>query len=403
MKILHTADWHLGKKLDNFSRHEEQVEILTEIEHIADNEDVDLILIAGDVFDTFNPPVESVDLAYRTLKRLAKNGERLVLVIAGNHDSPDRIELPDAFARECGILFFGYPQSEIRKGLVGVGFEITESAPGFVEIKSSKLSYPIRIIATAYANEYRMNAWLGHDERELALRELLKNHWNDLSQRYCDEKGVNILCSHLFIIKEGEKPESEPEGEKPILDIGGAQVVFSHSIPDSIHYTALGHLHRMHQVSGAKGMVAYSGSPLAYSFSEAGQTKYVCIVDVEPEKNALLKKITLTKGKNLIRYKAQNTEEAKQILIENPDALVELTLQTSDFINQQEVKMLNDIHQGIIRIIPEFINQTADEKKTVIDPLADIETLFVQYFESKKGTKPNEEILQLFKEIQQSE
>ena len=403
MKILHTADWHLGKKLDHFARHDEQVEVLAEIEQIAEEHAVDLILVAGDLFDTFNPPVESMELAYRTLKRLAKNGDRPVVVIAGNHDSPDRIELPDAFARECGILFFGYPQSEIKKGIVGNGFEITQSAPGFVELKSSKFHNPVRIITTAYANEYRMNAWLGHDDKEQALRELLQKHWLDLTDQYCDEQGINILCAHLFLIKEGEKAEAEPEGEKPILDVGGAQVIFSNCIPQAIQYTALGHLHRMHQVNGANGLVAYSGSPLAYSFSEAGQEKFVAIVALELAKPAQIQKIPLSKGKKLLSVKAQNTEEAKAILLQNQDCLIELTLQTSDFINQLEVKELNSMHQGIIRIVPEFINQKSVATKTVIDPLADMETLFVQYFESKKGAKPNDEILQLFKEIQQAE
>lgn len=403
MKILHTADWHLGKKLDYFARHDEQVEVLEEIEQIANEQQVDLVLVAGDLFDTFNPPVESMDLAYRTLKRLAKNGERPVVVIAGNHDSPDRIELPDAFARECGILFFGYPQSEIRKGKVGDGFEITQSAAGFIELKSSHFPHPVRIITTAYANEYRMNAWLGHDDKEQALRDLLQKHWADLANEFCDEQGVNLLCAHLFMIKEGEKPESEPEGEKPILDVGGAQVIFSHCIPPTIQYTALGHLHRLHQVNGAKGLVAYSGSPLAYSFSEAGQAKYLAIVEIEPAKSAEIHQIKLKKGKQLLRAKAQNTAEAQTILLQNPDSLIELTLQTSDFINQQEVKDLNNMHSGIIRIVPELINQKEEENKTVINPLADMETLFIQYFESKKGAKPNDEILQLFKEIQQAE
>lgn len=403
MKILHTADWHLGKKLDHFARHDEQVDVLAEIEQIAEAQQVDLVLVAGDLFDTFNPPVESVELAYRTLKRLAKNGERPVVVIAGNHDSPDRIELPDAFARECGILFFGYPQSEIRKGIVGNGFEITQSAPGFVEISSSKFECPVRVITTAYANEYRMNAWLGHDDKEQALRDLLQKHWTDLANEFCNDEGINLLCAHLFMIKEGEKPESEPEGEKPILDVGGAQVIFSNSIPNAIQFTALGHLHRMHQISGASGLVAYSGSPLAYSFSEAGQVKYITLVEVEPAQMARIKPIPLTKGKKLIRFKAKNTDEAKTVLIDNPDALVELTLQTNDFINQNEVKMLNDLHSGIIRIIPDFVNQKTMESKNTIDHLADMETLFIQYFESKKGAKPNDEILQLFKEIQQAE
>ena len=111
MKILHTADWHLGKRLESISRHEEQVIVLKEIEQLADEHNVDAIVIAGDLFDTFNPPNESIDLLYKTCKNLSKNGERVVIAIAGNHDSPERVEVPEHFARECGIVFIGFPDT----------------------------------------------------------------------------------------------------------------------------------------------------------------------------------------------------------------------------------------------------------------------------------------------------
>lgn len=101
MKILHTADWHLGKRLDNFNRLEEQIAVLKEICQIADDQAVDAVIIAGDIFDTFNPPVEAIELLYKTLKRLTKKSKRPVIAIAGNHDSPSRIDSPDPLAREC--------------------------------------------------------------------------------------------------------------------------------------------------------------------------------------------------------------------------------------------------------------------------------------------------------------
>ena len=131
IKILHTADWHLGKKLDHFSRIEEQRLVLSEICEIADNQDADIIVVAGDLFDTFNPPVEAVELFYKTLKRLTNNGKRPVIAIAGNHDSPDRIDAPDPLARECGILFVGNPDVSIPPMVIENGFAITQSENGF--------------------------------------------------------------------------------------------------------------------------------------------------------------------------------------------------------------------------------------------------------------------------------
>ncbi|MCB0293286.1 MAG: exonuclease subunit SbcD, partial [Calditrichaeota bacterium] len=101
MKILHTADWHLGKRLERFSRLEEQREVLEEICGIAEQEAVDAVIIAGDIYDTFNPASEAVELFYKTVKRLADEGRRAVVAIAGNHDSPDRFAAPEPLAREC--------------------------------------------------------------------------------------------------------------------------------------------------------------------------------------------------------------------------------------------------------------------------------------------------------------
>ncbi len=124
MKLLHTSDWHLGKYLNNFSRHAEQQEVLEEICEIAEREKVNAILIAGDLFDTYNPPTESVELFYRILKRLSANGTRAVIAIAGNHDSPERIEAPDPLARECGIIFAGYPNSLVSTFTLESGLSI---------------------------------------------------------------------------------------------------------------------------------------------------------------------------------------------------------------------------------------------------------------------------------------
>ena len=91
LKLLHTADWHLGKTFKNtdFSLLEIQQQILKEIVEIAEKEDVDIVFIAGDIFDSYNPPFKAEELFYSTLKELTANGRRLVIAIAGNHDAPE--------------------------------------------------------------------------------------------------------------------------------------------------------------------------------------------------------------------------------------------------------------------------------------------------------------------------
>lgn len=119
------------KTARRFFEIEKQQAVLQEICEIAEREQVDAVLVAGDLFDTFNPPTEAVDLFYKTLKRLSNNGRRLVIAIAGNHDSPDRVERP--LARECGIggTFAGYPNSVVSLFELESGLKVLRSEDGF--------------------------------------------------------------------------------------------------------------------------------------------------------------------------------------------------------------------------------------------------------------------------------
>lgn len=398
MKILHTADWHLGKKLDFYSRMEEQKAVMQEICQIAEEEDVDLVIVAGDLFDAFNPPTEAVDLLYKTLKRLADNGKRPVVAIAGNHDSPHLIDAPDPLARECGIILIGHPNAVVRP-LSLSGFHIVQTAPGLMELELKSLDYPVRILHTAYANEVRLKEYLGENKEE-ALNKVLAGHWEKTAAAYCDQKGVNILTAHLYMMKKGEELLEEPDGEKPIR-IGNADLVYSDAVPEQIKYTALGHLHGYRNVGTLAHPVIYASSPLQYSFSEAGQQKAVSLVELQPGEKASVRKIPLRQGKQLVRKTFDTVEEALQWLRAHPQTLVELTMESNTFLSASDQKRLYEAHRGIIYLIPKIIEQeTPASASKEIDLRKDIRTLFKDYFKSKKdGQDPNEEIMKLFDEI----
>lgn len=398
MKILHTSDWHLGKHLNNLTRHPEQIEVLQEICEIADREQVHAVIVAGDLFDTYNPPIESTELFYRTLKRLANNGKRPVIAIAGNHDSPDRIEAPHPLARECGIFFAGYPNSTIAPFDLESGLKVVESEEGFISLKLPNVEAPLRILLTPYANEFRLKTYLGSQDTEEELRTVLQHRWTHLANRHCDNNCVNILLTHLLMMKKGDELPEEPEDEKPILHVGGAQAIYTENIPSQIQYTALGHLHRKQKVDGN---ILYSGSPLSYSFSEANQNKYVILADIEPGKPAIISEIELTQGKRLLRKRSESIEEAVKWLKANPNTLIELTMVTETYLTAEERKQLTASHDGIISLIPEVKNQqiTGGDASKSIDLNKNMETLFSDYFRYAKGQEPSESILSLFKEI----
>ncbi|MEH6308226.1 exonuclease subunit SbcD [Olivibacter sp. CPCC 100613] len=400
MKILHTADWHLGKRLDRYSRLEEQRAVLDELIVLADENEVDVVLVAGDLFDAFNPAAEAVELLYKSLKRLANNGERAIIAIAGNHDSPDRIDAPDVLARECGIVFIGYPQAEIIEGELCGGFRITRSEPGFLELQVPKYDYPLRLLLTPYANEYRLKTFLGVDNGEEELRNMLGAFWQRLATKYCDDLGVNILMAHLFVMKRGEVPPEEPVDEKPILHIGGAQAIYSDNIPKTLQYVALGHLHRYQEIDKARMPIVYSSSLLSYSFAEAEQRKNVVLIEAEPAKAVHFQKLTLKTGKPLYRKRFEGISGALEWLNNCGPAWIELTMVSEDFMNAEDRKRLLLAHEGIVTIIPEVKNRGSlpDEGRT-IDLSQSVEELFIQYFSFRNGQQPNADLITLFKEV----
>lgn len=402
MKILHSADWHLGKKLSYFSRLTEQIAVLEELVQIADEEAVDLVLIAGDLFDYFSPPTEAIDLLYKTLKRLSRDGKRPVVAIAGNHDSPNFIDVPNPLARACGIIMIGYPHALVPTFDLP-DFSITKTAPGFLEIQCAHLDYPIRLLHTAYANEERLKTYLG-EEKDKGLNEVLQQHWQENADVYCDEKGVNLLMTHLYMMPRGAAWIEEPDGERP-LRIGNADLVYTDAVPTQIQYTALGHLHGYRNLGSHQQPIVYASSPLNYSFSEAGQHKLVPIISIEPGAAAQIKKVVLKAGKPLERVAFDDVDMAVDWLQDNKNAIVELTIETTSFLSTSDRKKLYQAHENIIYLIPKLKDEKLIEQveeMNNLDLTQSTTDLFKAYFQSKnEGIAPNDEIMELFAEILQ--
>lgn len=426
MRILHTADWHLGKKLDHVSRLEEQKLVMEEICSIADRYEVDVVLVAGDIYDSANPSIEAIDVCYKTLKKLANGGRRPVIGIAGNHDSPDRLQASEPLARECGIFLCPFPYSYFVPFKLESGVKVRYSEAGYLELELPQYDYPLKCILTAYANELRLKRDLlarldqpsesdsgeemaqlslldpiiePTEDRAASLRKLLEEDWKRLAESHFDKEGVNILMTHLFVMARGEVKPEEPESERPILTLGGASEVYTENFPPQAQYVALGHLHRSQQVGNQAFPIAYSGSPLAYSMSEASQEKFVHIVELKPGDIARVEKVALVEGRELVRLNCESIDEAVDWLKEHPACWVELTLSMDTFLTVEDRKRLMGIHDGIITIIPDIKGNERDISQNRIDLSQNMEDLFKEYFQYKTQQSPNEELIELFKEI----
>jgi exonuclease SbcD len=207
-------------------------------------------------------------------------------------------------------------------------------------------------------------------------------------------------------MKEGESSvaigtEAEPESERPILHVGGTQALYSKNIPSQIQYAALGHLHRYHSVRHEFAPVVYSSSPLAYSFSEADQEKKVVIIEAAPNQEVNYKAIGLKQGRPLYRKTFDNLPDTLSWLEENPYCFVEITFVAEKSIDAATRKTIMKAHDGIVNLIPQIQNLAGSENLSlkVEDLGKDMNTLFKLFYKSEKGQEPNEELMDIFREV----
>lgn len=403
MKILHTADWHLGKKLEQYSRLEEQKEVLNELVHFVSDRNIDVIIVAGDIFDNFNPPAEAEQLLYSVVTRLGNSGQRLVIVIAGNHDSPDRIEAPSPLAMENGIIFCGFPLTAVPSFRHSSGnFEIIRSTPGFMEIKFQKYEYPLRVIHTSYVSELRLKKMISIEEREADLNKVLGEHWGTLADQYVDDKGVNILIAHLYVGATGQTLPEESEDERSVRFVGGANVVYSSVIPSQIQYAALGHIHKYYNLGTPERPVVYSSSILSYSFSEAEQQKYFIEIGIQPDGITDYQKIPVRAGRKLVRLKAKGMDDALRLVQENADNYIELTLALDRFFTAEDRVKITGLSDTIVSIIPVILSEEGTESNNgpmSVLPDGRMDEMFKAYFRYRHNVEPSDDIMALFNEI----
>lgn len=399
MKILHTSDLHIGKKLYSHQRKEEQQDVLDELVLACRQEDVDVVLVAGDLFDNFTPSVESMKMLFDALVRMSENGRRAIVLIAGNHDSADRIDMPDSFARTNGIFFLGNYDSIQQPLSLDSGIKIEKTVSNYIQIRINKYDYPLQLVVTPFVNEERLKTYFDGKDKDRLLRDFISTIWEKTLEENARERGVKILMTHLFVLENEQDERTEPEDENAI-NIGGLSAIYSENIPSSIQYAAFGHLHRCQRIG--KRHIWYSGSPLAYSFAEEEQEKYFLIIDIEPDNEPVVVKRPVRSGYKLKNLKAEGVEKALELLNVYKDYWVQLHLVTPQAISYQQTLELHQAHEKLIQIIPEIESRDKNlESENKILELRDNPTeLFKEFYRSRnKGLEPEDDLVKLFEEV----
>lgn len=396
MKILHTGDWHLGKSLEGQSRMEEQEQFLKDFVEIVEREKVDLVIIAGDVYDTSNPPARAEKMFYDTLKNISKNGERLTLVIAGNHDNPERLVAAGPLAMDHGIIMVGMPKTIVATGKYG-NHKVISSGEGYIEIDIN--GERAVILTIPYPSERRLNEVLYGDmdsdeERLKSYSERIYSLFNTLKDNYREDT-INLVVSHLFAMG------SEESGSERSIQLGGSYIVNGSCFPKEAQYIALGHIHKPQIVPGTDKRARYSGSPLHYNKKEIVFENKCFIIDVKAGEQCKVDEVKLDVYKPIEIWECKSIDDAISRCEENRhrNCWVYLEINTDRYIREDEIKKMKEIKKDILEITPILVGQNLEVEETTRLSEKSFEEIFKDFYKKERGVEAEEEIVNLLLSI----
>ena len=279
MRVLHTSDWHVGKAIRGRSRAAEHRAVLAEIAAVAEREDVDLVIVAGDLFDTAAPTAEAERIVYRALLDLAAGG-RPVVVVAGNHDSAARLAAVAPLSQASGITVASSIRPPDDGGVleVAVGREVALVA--LLPFPSQRYVVSADLLLAGDAAD----AHAEYADRVLSILRVLTAAFR--------ADTVNLVAAHLMVL--GGTMGGGERGAHTVFDYWVPATAF----PAAAQYVALGHLHRAQQLPGPAPL-HYCGAPLQLDFGETANETVVNVVDVRPGKPAVVRAVPLAAGSRL--------------------------------------------------------------------------------------------------------
>lgn len=384
MKILHTGDWHIGKLVHGIHMTEDQRYILKQLVALIEEEKPEVLIIAGDLYDRSVPPVEAVDLLDEVLSEIVMAHQTKVIVIAGNHDSPDRVGFASRLLRDNGLYITGH----LTKNNEPI---IIEDEFGPVNFYSIPFAEPA-IIKEHYASEAVKN----HDSAMEAIM-------NDINETL-NPTQRNVCIAHAFVMGT-EAPETS-ESERP-LSIGGSEYVSVNHF-ERFNYVALGHLHGPQKVKS--DCIRYSGSLLKYSFSEAVQKKSVTLIalDAEGRVDVQLKELRPLRDMRVIKGRLENLlDKAVYGDTNTEDYIMAILTDRGELIDA--ISKLRAVYPNILRMEKEQFDREAGDSGTSAggeftqkNPLE----LFSEFYENVSGEAFSDEkknlVAAIFDEVAQS-
>ena len=361
MKFIHMSDLHLGKHINQFSMLEDQKYIFNEIVEIIKNEKPNALLLSGDIYDKPIPPVEAVNLLDDFLSKIAL--EKIpVLIISGNHDSPDRLSFGSSLMKSSQIYI-----SQVYDGNIQCVTLEDENGP----VNFYLLPYIKPSTVRQVFPEEKINSF--NDAVKLALSKLSLNK---------DER--NVLLAHQFVTG-AQTCESEE------LFVGGSENVDA-SLFDDFDYVALGHIHGPQKVG--RESIRYCGTPLKYSFSEVNHKKGLCLVELTKKGDFNCTLIPLKPLHEMRKLKGtfQEIMFGPESKASNKDDYLHITL-TDEMDVPEGYGRLSSVYKNLISMDYDNSRTRANQDMTLLDNIKTVKPLelFEEFFEKQNNKKMTED------------
>lgn len=353
MKLLHTSDWHLGRRMGRRSRDSEFDAVLSEIAEIAQQTEPDLIVHSGDLFDRYTPAPGDLLRAVRALEALRAAAP--VVVIGGNHDSPHWFDVLDYFFR-AATRRDGHEIAFVHTAADGSG------GGQVIDTPSRDKTQRIRLAALPFIHPNRfMHLFPGLGTTDGAYAQGLRGLQEDLVARlregFSPERDVLVFAAHLYI---GGVLLSHSERH---LDVSEAYATSPDDLP-SVAYCALGHIHKPQPLSSTRATARYAGSPLQLDFGECDETKSVVLVEADPQRPTRITTRPLQAGRRLKRFEG-TLEELASRAEEFSDTYLKVTVTSDELIPQLAQKVATAVPGAVVVDIDE------DCAETRVTPLED--------------------------------
>ena len=401
IRILHTADWHLGQTFFGYDRTQEHEHFLDWLAGVLTKNKIDVLIVAGDVFDVYNPSAASQRMFYRFIHRVTTENPRLQLVVvAGNHDSAARLESPLPLLQEMRTEIKGI----VRKQNGKIDYEHL-----LVELKNAAGEVEALCLAVPFLRQgdYPVVETEGNPYAE-GVKELYARLLKYALKKRTDGQAL-VAVGHLLAT--GSEIAEKDHSERII--IGGLESVPPESFPEQIVYTALGHIHKAQRVSGREN-IRYAGSPLPMSFAEKHYHHGVVKVTLDEGWAVEIEKLEYTPLVRLLSIPATEAAAPDEVLDElrglelpedEPMPYLEVKVKLSEpepMLRQQVEEILEGKPVRLARIVS-FYRQAAEgsvEEEVLTAGLQEMNPLQIvkATFENSYQTEMPEELVNLFQE-----